>query len=197
MKKRWNSSTYAFFHAPTVEYVGAEARRALSFKCAARGCSISVNRFLDKKDSKSTGNLQRHAERCWGADTIRAVKKAKDVEEVREKIVGSLLRDGSITEAFERKSGKVTYSHRPHTRVEARTEFVRWVAESLRPFKIVKDRALLSLLKTGRPGYFVPSPSTVSRDLKVVFARSRNRIAKMLQVEHIQYRITAIEHDLT
>ncbi|OJT07830.1 hypothetical protein TRAPUB_1276 [Trametes pubescens] len=51
----------------------------------------------------------------------------------------------------------------------------------LRPFKIVEDRALLSLLKTGRPGYFVPSPSTVLRDLKVVFARSRNRIAKLLQ----------------
>lgn len=174
---------YAFFHEPTIKYVGPTALRALTFKCAARGCGVSVNRFLDKKDQASTSNLQRHAKRCWGHDMVREAKNAKNIDEVHDKIIGSLLRDGSITEVFERKTGTVTYSHRAHTRVEARTEFVRWVAESLRPFKIVKDCALLSLLKTGRPGYFVPSPSTVSHNLKVVFAQTRNRIAKVLQVE--------------
>ncbi|EIW54245.1 uncharacterized protein TRAVEDRAFT_132125, partial [Trametes versicolor FP-101664 SS1] len=158
LKKRWNSPMYAFFHEPTIEYVGPTARRALTFKCAARGCGVSVNRFLDKKDQASTSNLQCHMKCCWGHDTVREAKNAKNVDEVRDKIVGSLLRDGSITEAFERKTGMVTYSHRAHT-----------------------HRALLLLLKTGRPGYFVPSPSTVSRDLKVVFARTHNRIAKVLQ----------------
>lgn len=38
-------------------------------------------------------------------------------------------------------------------------------------------------MKTGRPEYYIPSPSTVSRDVKLVFARTRQRIAKMLQ-EH-------------
>jgi hypothetical protein len=56
------------------------------------------------------------------------------------------------------------------------------VAESVRPFKIVEDRGFLSLMKTGRPEYYVPSAATVSKDVQLVFGRSRERIAKMLQV---------------
>lgn len=61
-------------------------------------------------------------------------------------------------------------------------EIVRWVSESLRPFTIVQDRGFQSLMKTGRPEYYIPSSSTVSRDVKLVFARTRQHIAKMLQV---------------
>jgi hypothetical protein len=63
-----------------------------------------------------------------------------------------------------------------------RAEIVRWVAESMRPFEIVKDRGFQSLMKTGRPGYYIPLPSTVARDVRLVFARTRNRISKMLRV---------------
>ena len=65
-----------------------------------------------------------------------------------------------------------------------RAEIVRWVAESKRPFQIVKDRGFQTLMKTGRPAYQIPSPETVSRDVKKVFVRVRKRIAKMLQVWH-------------
>ncbi|TFY51080.1 hypothetical protein EVG20_g11174 [Dentipellis fragilis] len=68
-----------------------------------------------------------------------------------------------------------------HTKPETKAEIVRWVAESLRPFKVIADRGFLLLMKTGCPGYYVPSPSTVSRDVKLVFARSRKCIAKILQ----------------
>jgi hypothetical protein len=64
-----------------------------------------------------------------------------------------------------------------------RAEIVRWVAESKRPFKIVKDRGFQSLMKTGRPEYYIPSPATVSRDVKKVFVNVRKRLARMLQ-EH-------------
>ena len=37
-------------------------------------------------------------------------------------------------------------------------------------------------MKTGRPGYHLPSPETVSRDVKGVFVHVRKRIAKMLKV---------------
>lgn len=60
---------------------------------------------------------------------------------------------------------------------------MRWVSESKRPFNIVNDRGFQSLMKTGRPEYYIPSPTTVSRDVKQVFANVRKRIAKMLQ-EH-------------
>jgi hypothetical protein len=57
------------------------------FKCLAKPCKGKgrnprcVNRFLDKKDAKSTGNLQKHARLCWGDETkdilaaCEAVKK--------------------------------------------------------------------------------------------------------------------------
>jgi len=63
-----------------------------------------------------------------------------------------------------------------------RAEIVRWVSENFWPFKIVEDRGFQSLMKTGRPEQYIPSASTVSRDVKLVFARTWERMAKMLQV---------------
>ncbi|KIK35542.1 hypothetical protein CY34DRAFT_60168, partial [Suillus luteus UH-Slu-Lm8-n1] len=62
-----------------------------------------------------------------------------------------------------------------------RAEIVHWVSESLRPFEVVKDRGFQSLMKTGRPEYYLPSPTTISRDVRLVFVWTRKRIAKMLQ----------------
>jgi hypothetical protein len=61
-------------------------------------------------------------------------------------------------------------------------EIVRWIAESKRPFQIVNDRGFRLLMKTGRPGYQIPSAEIVSRDMKRVFTNVRRRIARMLQV---------------
>lgn len=62
-----------------------------------------------------------------------------------------------------------------------RAEIVRWVSESLRPFEIVNNRGFQCLMKMGHPEYYIPSPSTVSRDVKLVFVNVRKGIAKMLQ----------------
>lgn len=56
------------------------------------------------------------------------------------------------------------------------------MAESARPFKIVSDRSFQSLIKMGRPGYYILSPSQVLQDVKLVFAQSHEQIAKMLKV---------------
>lgn len=63
-----------------------------------------------------------------------------------------------------------------------RVEIIRWRAESLQPLLIAEDRGFLSLMKTGRPEYYLPSPDTVSREVKLVFAQTRKCIANMLQV---------------
>ncbi|KIK36564.1 hypothetical protein CY34DRAFT_40414, partial [Suillus luteus UH-Slu-Lm8-n1] len=76
---------------------------------------------------------------------------------------------------------KVTYSHWQHTRAETKAKLVRWVSESLRPFEIVKDKGFQSLMKTGRPEYYIPSPSTVARDVRLVFAWTRVQIARMIK----------------
>ncbi|KAI0752330.1 hypothetical protein C8Q80DRAFT_1078259, partial [Daedaleopsis nitida] len=155
----WSSYIYAFYEpVPEIEY--KDGRHAHLFKCLGRGCKVRIRRFLDTRDASSTSSLQNHVESCWGTEAVKAAKEAASLKEARDKIVGGLLRTGSITTFFERKQGKVTYSHRQHTKIETRTEIAKW---------------------TGRLGYYVPSPSTVARDVKTVFACSRNRIAKMLQ----------------
>jgi hypothetical protein len=51
-------------------------------------------------------------------------------------------------------------------------------------------------MKTGRPGYIIPSPSTVSRDVRMVFARTRQRIARVLQVSE-PFQWTELKRGLT
>ena len=126
--------------------------------------------------------MAKHVKSCWGEDAYQAAQDAKTAKSARETIVQSILKTGTITSAFKRKGkGKVTYSHRQHTKTESRAEIVRWVAESLRPFETVTDRGFQSLMKTGRPELYIPSPVTISRDVKLVFANVRQRIAQMLQ----------------
>lgn len=58
----------------------------------------------------------------------------------------------------------------------------RWCAESNRPLNIVKDRQFQELMMAGRPSTSIPSPKTVSRDIKLAFERSRQRIDKIMKV---------------
>jgi hypothetical protein len=182
LTKEWTAPIYAFFRpVPIVEYV--EGRRCHSFQCTAKSCkSRGVRRYLDKGDANSTSNMRKHAKRCWGAETVLSADNAKNANVVRETTIKGLLDPQTITAAFERQ-GKdmVTFSHRQHTKTEARAEIVRWIAESKRPFNIVSDRGFQNLMKTGRPEYYIPSPATVSRDVKKVFVNARKRVAKMLQ----------------
>lgn len=47
---------------------------------------------------------------------------------------------------------------------------------------VVKDREFVHLMKAGRPGTSLPLAATVARDVKLSFARSRQRIDKILKV---------------
>jgi hypothetical protein len=118
--------------------------------------------------------MRRHVASCWGKEALAACDSAADDKEVRNKIAPDILRNGSITAAFERKAnGKRTYSNRPLTRAETKAEIVRWVCESLHPFDIVSDTHFLVLMKTGHPEFYIPSPWTVSRDVRLVFVCTR------------------------
>jgi hypothetical protein len=71
--------------------------------------------FLDKGDLNLTGNLQRHAMKCWGEEALKIAEAANDIDEVRD-AMKSLKETGSISMAFERKGkGKAAYSTRQHT----------------------------------------------------------------------------------
>jgi hypothetical protein len=97
------------------------------FECFAKSCKGKgkyprrVNRFLDKADAKSTGNLRKHAKVCWGDDTVRAGDDTKDIVAAREAVKKNKLKDGTLTAVFHRLGkGKVPYSHRQHMKAETR-----------------------------------------------------------------------------
>jgi hypothetical protein len=49
-------------------------------------------------------------------------------------------------------------------------------------------------MKTGRPEYHIPSPETVSRDVRNVFIHVRKHVAKMLQVSTVRYVLLNEDH---
>jgi hypothetical protein len=121
--KEWDAPIYVFFKpSPTVEYING--RKAHVFECAAKSCKCKVRfvrRFLDTGDAKSTGNLRRHAKTCWGQETVTAADNTRDVATARSVLEQAKGLNGSITAMFRRAAkGKVTYSHRQHTSIEAR-----------------------------------------------------------------------------
>ncbi|KAF5382000.1 hypothetical protein D9615_004201 [Tricholomella constricta] len=193
MLQDYTRLVYAFFKpVPAIKVV--DGKRCHEFECGLKFCKRKtrfVRRFLHTTDKTSTGNLRRHAKKCWGEDVIEEADKAANADKVRQAVAGKQdLRSGDIAAAFGRQGkGKVTFSHRQHTKAEARAEYVRWVSKSLGPFEIVKDRAFISLMKTGRPETYIPSPSTISRDVRHVFAKTRARVAKLLQVEVLHARL--------
>jgi hypothetical protein len=128
--------------------------------------------------------MRKHAKKCWSKEVVASADKANNADEVRWTTVKGSLNLQLITAAFEQKGkGKVMYSHCQHTKSEARAEIVCWVFESKRPCNIVKDRRFQSLMKTGGPQCYIPSPSTVSCNIKQVFANAQKQMAKMPQ-EH-------------
>ncbi|KAF6741081.1 hypothetical protein DFP72DRAFT_755420, partial [Ephemerocybe angulata] len=187
-KKTFKKGVYGFFKDPVIEYI--DGRLTHKFDCI-RGSACGrptkfIRRFQDTGDATSTGNMRDHVKKCFSLEALVASDDltADGVREVSYKNGGELTAD-AITVAFQRKGGKgrVTYSTRAHTKAESRAEHVRWIAESMRSYSTVADRGYLSNMKTGRPHHYVPSPSTVARDMKYAFGRTRNRVAKILR-EH-------------
>jgi len=78
---------------------------------------------------------------------------------------------------------------------QCRAELVCWVSESLWPFEIVKDWGFQSLMKIGWPEYYLPSPTTISHDVRLMFAHTQQCIAKMLRVSELM--LNMCETDLT
>ncbi|TFK80194.1 hypothetical protein K466DRAFT_446761, partial [Polyporus arcularius HHB13444] len=170
LQQTWTAPIYAFFSPDVTIGYNDVGRRYHAFRCNAKPCKgrqgSLVHRYLDTSDAKSTGNLRRHAKNCWGIETVERADDADDADEVRATIAKAKKFDGSITAHFARKKGAVTYSHRQHTKAETRLTY---------------DRAFQSLMKTGRPSYYLPSASTCSCDAKNVFKGARGKVAKILR----------------
>ncbi|KAH9012945.1 hypothetical protein EDB83DRAFT_2233505 [Lactarius deliciosus] len=169
--KDWNSPIYVFFKVtPLIEVINGRCVHV--FECNAKHCvgkgnGRMVRRYLDTSDAKSTGNLQKHAKGCWGVEVVAAANVTKNVQAARDALEKVKSVDGPITAAFQCiTKDKITYSHRQLIAIEARAEFIHWVAESKRPFQIVNDEGFQKVMMSGRPTCYIPSAKTISQDMK-------------------------------
>ncbi|KAF8622489.1 hypothetical protein AX15_006975 [Amanita polypyramis BW_CC] len=106
--------------------------------------------------------MRKHMKTCWGDDVLTAAGSTVNADEIRTKIVGGILRNGSITESFERKgNGKRTYSNRPLSHADIKAEIVCWVSVRLRPSEIVNDEEFNFLMKTASQLHTIQSRLTI------------------------------------
>ena len=109
------------------------------------------------RHNESTSNLVRHSYRCTpGAMT------------------------STMTSSIASFAHGSTYSY-PKFRVK----LALWVARHHRPFSIVEDEELIDIFMDLNNKVEVPSPKTVSRDVKEIFQISRAKVAEILQVSEL------------
>ena len=101
VSKDWRSPVYAFYHpVPKITYI--DERRCHEFKCAAGGCKYIIRRYLDTKDKSSTGNMVKHAKKCWGDEWV-AASQCQNAAEARLRVTKPTASSGSITASFSQK----------------------------------------------------------------------------------------------
>ncbi|KIY62422.1 hypothetical protein CYLTODRAFT_339733, partial [Cylindrobasidium torrendii FP15055 ss-10] len=120
------------------------------------------------------GLLHRHAVACYGQEVVDAVQATKDQEKAGEIIKKyGTKKANKLTNMLKGiRAPKESYSTIPPGKMDVR-----------RPFSIVEDKGLRWIAKEGRPHYYLPDRTTISRDTKTVFVKSEEALGKMLQ-EH-------------
>ncbi|KAF9046075.1 hypothetical protein BDZ89DRAFT_942339, partial [Hymenopellis radicata] len=139
-----------------------------SFRCYK--CRGWVYRNRTTQDRSSGSGLRTHANKCFSVEAVKAAMASKDLDGTRKSIQQAQQeRQTTLTDLLSKlvDRGKEIY---------ATISLIK--AENYRPFKVVADRAFKKLMKTGRPSAYIPHPTTVSRDTKTLFAKTRRCLAK-------------------
>ncbi|KAF8239967.1 hypothetical protein L208DRAFT_1062766, partial [Tricholoma matsutake] len=166
LSKGWHLAMYGFFKPEvTVGYAGKWKYHF--FHCAAKKCQglkgvHGVQRFQDSKDRTATSNLKSHAVNCFGQDAINAAFNSTQPKTCNTSIFAAFTHQGQRL---------VKISHHTHTKAESHN----------RPLRIVKDPQFEILMRAGRPTTYIPSPFTISQDIKTVFESSCQCIDKILK----------------
>ncbi|KAJ7163966.1 hypothetical protein C8R43DRAFT_879404, partial [Mycena crocata] len=164
----WTSHIYTFYQGDVrIEYRNDKLHHI--FTCAAWNCNHTIHCNQTSKDSNSTKNLRAHAKKCWGEDNMLAAEKVKSLGEARKLLKdNSSVRNQRLTDIFKAHAvaGGESSSHVPLTNEQSR----------LRPFTIAKDQGYRRLMKSGRPSAYIPSPTTIVRDVKLLFHKTRERL---------------------
>ncbi|KAJ6615157.1 hypothetical protein B0H10DRAFT_1718280, partial [Mycena sp. CBHHK59/15] len=162
-KASWTSHIYAFYLGDVkIEYRNDQLHHI--FTCSARNCKHTIARNQTTKDSKSTKNLRLHAKKCWGEDNVLAAEKVKSLGEACKLLKeNSGVRNQRLTDIFKAHAaaGGKSFSHVPLTNEQS--------------------RAYRKLMKSGRPSAYIPSPTTIARDVKLLFNKTRERLKRHFQ----------------
>ena len=129
-----------------------------------------------------------HAVKCFGADAINAAANNTQ-SHGRDGTILLVLANNwlqyPIMLSLWRKIGKIImlqpFPNSDSDNFES-AQIARWCTESNQPLKIVKDQASVVLMKAGHPGTTIPSPMTVSQDIKSAFERCHEHIDQILKV---------------
>jgi hypothetical protein len=166
--KSWKSTVYTHFNSPPVILVEKGIVK-YKFTCKTNPyvswlMFFSINvlipflRNLDPvtrvRHDRSTSNLNRHVEKC-------SAKLAPSGQRINEFAHGS------------------TYN-----KAEFRYLITLWVSQCHRPFAIMADPPLQRMLRMLYAKVDIPSPSTVSRDVKEAFEIAKKHVGLALQVRH-------------
>ncbi|KAJ3965122.1 hypothetical protein EV361DRAFT_763883, partial [Lentinula raphanica] len=153
------SSVYAFFDAePEIEFENDEVSpEYLVFRCSH--CGTKIRQGINTSDKGSTGNVSRHARKCWGDEAFNAAKDS------------SLEKARAAVRTFGKKSqGKLTAA------LKTTKSWPKMNATRKIPAGQVTDP-----WKKGRPNHYVPSKETVARDVKKLYQMTKAKLAEELQ----------------
>ncbi|KAJ3964328.1 hypothetical protein EV361DRAFT_68887 [Lentinula raphanica] len=127
--------------------------------------------------------MRDHVKRCSGEEALAAIKESTLDQARRAVREMSKGKQSTLTAVITTvRSWFKINSTRPPEKEKIRVVTAHWAAESARPFRIVSDRCYRWLQKEGRPNHYVPSKETVGRDVKILYAASKEHLAEEFQV---------------
>ncbi|KAJ7369090.1 hypothetical protein DFH08DRAFT_676586, partial [Mycena albidolilacea] len=163
----WTSTIYTFYTGDIhIEYCDGKLHHV--FICTEQGCGHHVLRNQTTKDHNLTKNLKKHTNKCWGSNTVDAAAHIGHLNKARDLLVTLKgVKNQCLTDIFKH--------HTPGSNLNS-------FSHHLRPFVIAADCGLHYLMKSGHSTMWIPSPSTIARDVKLLFKRTRERIWQHLDV---------------
>ncbi|KAJ3766522.1 hypothetical protein FB446DRAFT_708560 [Lentinula raphanica] len=190
--KRRKASVYAFFfEEPVIEFEKDDVMpEYLVLTCSH--CAIKVKQGLQTGDKGSTGIRESYQswKKCWGDEAVNAAKEST-LDKAREavKMIGKKSQTKLTSALKVMKTWAKTFSTCPPEMETIRVVTARWVAENARPFLTVQDQCFRWLQKEGCPNHYIPSKETVAKDVKILYKRTKEKLATELQMSEYKLGI--------
>lgn len=155
--ERWTAACYSHYDVSLRRHVNTRGKRSILFRftCKHKNIDHSVHERARENTAHGTTNLKLGAEKC---DSDRGVAT-------------------STSSGVSSASGVLPYSAARHRAIIALR-----CASSQRPFNVVADKYYRAEVELLRPGTSVPSPSTVSDDIKWVHLKWSQKVVEYFKV---------------